>query len=49
MEMEKGSGEVNRGQIRKALRVTFVSTLSKDKGELLVGLKQGKGVGTHAF
>lgn len=50
ISLEKGSGEVSKCQIMKALRVTFVSTISEDQLKFLRDLKQGKVVvGTYAF
>lgn len=50
ISLEKGSGEVSKCQIIKALRVIFVSTISEDKLKFLKDLKQGKVVvGTYAF
>lgn len=37
--LEKGSGEVSKCQIMKALRVTFVSTISENKQKFLKNLK----------
>lgn len=39
ISLEKGSGEVSKCQIMKALRVTFVSTISENKQKFLKDLK----------
>ena len=50
ISLEKGSGEVSKCHIMKALRVIFVSTISEDKWKFLKDLKQEKDVvGTYAF